>query len=79
MLPIPTITIHALSSSESVHAVDRRNSESTASPPFDPVICAQIVALIGHSEANTFKLSELQLIYRQLMNEQGQLDSRNTF
>ena len=42
-----------------------------ASPSFGPVKCAQIIVLIEHSNANSFKLSGLRLIYRQLMNEQG--------
>ena len=35
------------------------------------VICAQIIALIEHSDANSFTLSALQLIYQKLMPEQG--------
>ena len=51
----------------SAHAVGQCNSLRPASPSFD----AQIIVLFGHSNTNSFKLSGLQLIYRQPMNEQG--------
>ena len=53
------------------HAVDRRNSVSTVYLPFDPIVYAQIIALIEHFESNPFNPWQLRLIYQQLINEQG--------
>ena len=39
-------------------------------PPFDPIICAQIMAFIEHSEG-VFKLSQLREMYLELMSDQG--------
>ena len=47
-----------------------RQESKIYSPPFDPIICAQIVAFIEHSEG-VFKLSELREMYQELMSEQG--------
>ena len=47
-----------------------RQESKMHSPPFDPIICAQIVAFIEHSEG-VFKLSELWEMYQELMSDQG--------
>ena len=47
-----------------------RQESKIHSPPFDPIICAQIVAFIEHSEG-VFKLSELREMYQELMSDQG--------
>ena len=55
---------------DSARATERQESVGTAPPPFDPIICAQIVALIEHSETTLFKLSELREMYRNLLSDQ---------
>ena len=47
-----------------------RQESKIHSPPFDLIICAQIVAFIEHSEG-VFKLSELREMYQELMSDQG--------
>ena len=46
-----------------------RQESKIHSTPFDPIICAQIVAFIEHSEG-VFKLSELWEMYQELMSDQ---------
>ena len=45
-----------------------RQESKIHSPPFDPIICAQIVAFIEHSEG-VFKPSELLEMYQELMSD----------
>ena len=47
-----------------------RQESKIHSPPFDPIICAQIVAFIEHSEG-VFKLLELREMYQELMSDQA--------
>ena len=47
-----------------------RQESKIHSPPFDPIICAQIVAFIEHSE-RVFRLLELREMYQELMSDQG--------
>ena len=56
---------------DSARAAEQRKLVGPAPPPFDPIICAQIVALIEHSETTLFKLSELREMYQILMSDQG--------
>ena len=56
---------------DSAAAVEQSNLVGPAPPPFDTIICAQIIALIEHSDTTSFKLSELREMYRKLMNDQG--------
>ena len=52
-------------------AAARRELAEPTPQPFDPIICAQIVALIEHSDIALFKLSELREMYQKLMADQG--------
>ena len=56
---------------DSAHAAERRDLVGPAPPPFDPIICAQIITLIEHSDTTLFKLSELREMYQKVMSEQG--------
>lgn len=56
---------------DSARAAERRESVGPAPSPFDPMICAQMVALIESSDTSIFKLSELRDMYRTLMKDQG--------
>ena len=56
---------------DSANAAERRDFVGPAPPPFDPLICAQIIALIEHSDITSFKLSELREMYQKLMSDQG--------
>ena len=54
-----------------IHVLTANRQESNIhSPPFDPFICAQIVAFIEHSEG-VFKLSEILEMDQELMSDQG--------
>ena len=55
---------------DSARAANRQESTGPASPKFDPIATAQIVALVEDSNS-VFKLSALRLMYRTLMEEQG--------
>jgi hypothetical protein len=56
---------------DSARAAERRQLVGETPPPFDPIICAQIVALIEHSDTTLFKLSELREMYQKLRSDQG--------
>lgn len=55
----------------SAAAAERSDLVGPAPPPFDTIICAQIIALIEHSDTTSFKLSELREMYQKLMSDQG--------
>lgn len=57
---------------DTARASERREEADPTPPPFDPIICAQIVALIEHSDTTTFKLSELCDMYRSLLGDKCQ-------
>ena len=50
--------------------IANRQESKIQSPPFDPIICAQIVAFIEYSEG-VFKLSELREMYQEVMSDQS--------
>ena len=56
---------------DAARAAERREMVGPAHPPFDPIICAQIVSLIEHSNTRSFKLSEQREMYQKLMSDQG--------
>jgi hypothetical protein len=56
---------------DSARATERRELTGPVPPPFDPIICAQIVAMIEHSDTTSFKLSELREMYQKLMSDKG--------
>uniref|UniRef100_UPI00358EAE2A uncharacterized protein n=1 Tax=Myxine glutinosa TaxID=7769 RepID=UPI00358EAE2A len=56
---------------DSARAAERRESVGPVPPPFDPIICAQIVALIENADTTSFKLSELREMYQKLISDQG--------
>ena len=56
---------------DSANASERQESAGPTHPPFNPIICAQIVASIEHSETTVFKLSELREMYQNLMRDLG--------
>ena len=53
------------------HAANRRASTGPASPQFNPVAIAQIVALLENGTNSVFNLSLLRQMYRTLMEQQG--------
>ncbi|KAL8577258.1 hypothetical protein ACOMHN_022446 [Nucella lapillus] len=56
---------------DSAASAERSDFVGPAPPPFDTIICAQIIALIEHSDTTSFKLSELREMYQKLMSDQG--------
>lgn len=59
---------------DSASAVERKKSgdSSPKPPPFDTIVCAQIIATIENSDQELFKLSDLREYYRNLMSDMGQ-------
>ena len=55
----------------SANAKERKTIINPPPPPFDPIICAQIVAIIENATTTVFKLSELREMYQKLTNDQG--------
>jgi hypothetical protein len=56
---------------DSAAAAEQHDLVGPTPPPFDTIICAQIIALIEHSDTTLFKLSELCEMYQKLMSDQG--------
>ena len=49
---------------------NRQASSSSTQPPFDPMACAEIVAVVADS-VSMFKLSALRQMYRSLLEDHG--------
>ena len=55
---------------DSAGAAERSDLEGSSPPPFDTIVCAQIIALIEHSDTTSFKLSQLREMYQTLISGQ---------